>query len=188
MFTEDERAFLAQATRSTQIIVGAMAAGIVSLLIVVLTINFDRGAPRPKMPMLTYMAIALAPTALFVAMFFPGIVLRSQRQGILNGRPKLEASATSFGTNIPAGAEKVAPYVGGYQAAVILRSAILEGAAFFALVAYLLEGLWWSLATAALLLLFILAGVPTRARVEEAIKRERRAVEELHQMRAIDAR
>lgn len=188
MFTEEERALLAQATRTMQVIVGALAAGIVSLLIVVLAISFGRAAPPPEMPMLTYMALALFPVAILVATLFPGVVLRSQRQGILNGSPKLEASATGFSTRIPAGGDIVAPYIGGYQTAVILRSAILEGAAFFALVVYLLDGLWWSLAAAAVLLLYILAGMPTRSRAEEAVKREQRAVEELRQMRAIDAR
>jgi hypothetical protein len=52
----------------------------------------------------------------------------------------------------------------------------------------MLNGLWWNLGIAGVLVLFILAGFPTRSRANETIERERRTVEELRQVRAFDTR
>lgn len=188
MFTDDDRAFLARATRTLQIVVGALAAGVVSFLVAVLVINSGRAVQPPETPMLTYMAIAAAPAAILVAMLFPGVILRSQRQAILDGRQAYPPTASGSTAQVAPVAESIQTYLGGYQTALIIRTAILEGAAFFAIATYLLEGLWWSLVIAMVLLLLILAGFPTLSRAEDAIKRERRSVEELRQMRAIDAR
>jgi hypothetical protein len=187
MFTEDERAFLARATRTMQIIVGALAAGVISFFVVVLLIDSRGGAPPPEMPVLTYMALATAPAAILVATFFPGVVLRSQRQAILDGKSNFAAAGARGNTTTPAEG-RLMPLLGGYQTALIIRSAILEGAAFFALVAYMVEGKWWSLAAAGVLLLFLLTGMPTLSRVADAVEHERRAIEEMRQMRSIDAR
>lgn len=187
MFTEEERAFLARVTRTMQIIVGALAGGVVMFFVAVLAITSGNPPKPPDTPMLSYMALAAAPAAILVAMFFPGFVLRSQRQAMLAGQPTLQAGSTG-GRPLPEAEQKLMPFVGGYQTALIIRSAILEGAAFFCLVAYMIEGQTWSLVGAGVLLLFILTGVPTRSRIEDAVERERRAIEELRQMQMIDAR
>jgi hypothetical protein len=188
MFTDDERAFLARATRTLQIVVAALAGGVLSFLVVAIVINSGRAVQPPETPILTYMAIAAAPAAILVATLFPGVVFRSQRQAILDGRQSFPPSDSDSTAQLAAVAESIQTYFGGYQTALIIRSAILEGAAFFAVASYLLEGLWWSLVVAVVLLLFILAGLPTQSRAEDVVERERRAVEELRQMRAIDAR
>ena len=188
MFTDDDRAFLTRATRTLQIVVGAMAAGVLTFLVVALVINSGRAVQPPEMPMLTYLAIAAAPAAILLATLFPGIVLRSHREAVLQGgqiSPPTDSVSTA---QVVAASESIQTFFSGYQMAHIIRSAILEGAAFFATATYLLEGLWWSLVVAVVLLLYILAGFPTRSRAEDAVERERRAVEELRQMRAIDAR
>lgn len=187
MFTEEERAFLARATLTMQIIVGALAAGVVMFFLVVLVMTVGNPPQPPDVPMLSYMSLAAAPAAILVALLFPGIVQRSQRQAILDGKPTLKAGPVG-GPPLPAAEEKLMPFVGGYQTALIIRSAILEGAAFFCLIAYTIEGQTWSLVGAVVLLLFVLAGVPTRSRVEDAVEREQRAIEEARQLRAIDAR
>lgn len=188
MFTEEERAFLTRATRTLQIIVGALAAGVLSFLVVVLVVNSTRAVRPPETPILTYMAIAAAPAAILAATLVPGFVLRGQRQSILDGSTPSPPASSGASIQPDSATASFQTYFGGYQTALIIRSAILEGAAFFALVACLQEGLWWSLVVAMVLLLFILAGFPTGSRVAEAVEREQRAVEELRQMRAIDAR
>jgi len=188
MVKDDERAFLAQAIRTLQIVVAAMAAGVLSFLVVALMINAGRAMQPPDMPILTYMAIAAAPAAIVVATLFPGVVLRSQRQAILDGRQAFPTSDSGSIAQSADIADSTQTYFGGYQTALIIRSAILEGAAFFAVTSYLLESMWWSLVVAVVLLLFILVGFPTQSRAEDAVERERRAVEELRQLRAIDAR
>ncbi|MGD9634290.1 MAG: hypothetical protein AB7G28_03160 [Pirellulales bacterium] len=187
MFTEEEKAFLARITRTMQIIVGAMAAGVVSFFVAVLFITANKAQQPPEMPMLSYMAIAIAPAAILVALLYPGFVRRRERKAIVSGTTASNAVSPS-GTPLTYVEQQLMPLVGGYQTALIIRSAILEGAAFFALVTYMIEGQTSSLIAAGMLLLFILAGMPTRGRVEEAVGHERRAIEELRQMGAVDAR
>lgn len=54
-----------------------------------------------------------------------------------------------------------------YQTRMVLGLALLEGAAFFNLVAYLLEGHWWSLAVTAGLVALMLSAFPTRGRLTQ---------------------
>ena len=187
MFTEEERAFLARATLTMQIIVGSLASGVVMFSAVALFLATQQPKPVPDVPLLTYMSIAAAPAAILAALTIPGLIMRNQRQAIAAGRPTLKAGSIG-GTPLAEAEQSLGPFMGGYQTALIVRSAILEGPAFFCLMAYMLEGQAVSLVAAGVLLLFILSGMPTRSRVEEAIQRQRRAVDELRQMEAIDAR
>jgi len=57
-----------------------------------------------------------------------------------------------------------------YQTRMIVGLALLEGAAFFNLVAYLIEGRWWSLAVTAVPLAFMLAAYPTRTRIRQWVE------------------
>lgn len=54
-----------------------------------------------------------------------------------------------------------------YQTRMIIGLALLEGAAFFNLVAYLVEGHWWSLAVTAGLVALMLSAFPTRGRLTQ---------------------
>lgn len=60
--------------------------------------------------------------------------------------------------------------IGLYVTRLIIGYAVLEGAAFFNLIAYLLEGNWWSLAIAAALVALMLAAYPTRARIRQWVE------------------
>lgn len=187
MFTNEERAFLAQATQTMQIIVGALAAGVVLFFLVTLVVAANGERQVPETPLISYMAIAATPMAILMALIVPGVVMRSHREAIVAGNATSQEEAASV-PPLPAEEEKLLPLMGGYQTALILRTAILEGAAFLCLTAYMLEGQAWVLIGAGLLLLFMLAAMPTRSRVEDAIERERQAANELRQMRVIHGR
>jgi len=186
MFTEEERASLARVTRTMQIIVGSLATGVVMFSAVTLMLAAQQPKPAPDVPLLTYLSIAAAPAAILAALTIPGFLVRHQRQAILGGEPTLNVGSIGAAPLTEA-EQNLGPYIAGYQTALIIRSTILEGAAFFALMAFMLEGQTMSLVAAGVLLLFILSGVPTRSRVEETIERQRRAVNELSELRAIDA-
>jgi branched-subunit amino acid transport protein len=187
MFTEEENAFLARATLAMQIIVGSLASGVVMFSAVALFLATQQPKPAPDVPLLSYMSIAAAPAAILAALTIPGLIMRSQRQAIVAGRPTLKAGSIG-GIPFAEAEQSLGPFMGGFQTALIVRSAILEGAAFFCLMAFMLEGQTASLVAAGVLLLIILSGMPTRSRVEETIQLQRRAVDELRQMEAIDAR
>jgi hypothetical protein len=185
MSTDDDKAALAQATLTMQIIVGAMAAGVIMFMIVTLVVSAGEEGEPPETPMLTYMSLAVAPAAILVALLFPGVLVRSQREAILSNT----ALQPEAGASPAADAQPTRMLlVGGYQTALIIRTAILEGAAFFSLIAFMLEGQAWILIVTGVLLLFILSGLPTQSRVEDAIEREQRAIDELRAVRGIDAR
>ena len=60
-----------------------------------------------------------------------------------------------------------------YQTRLIVALALLEGAAFFNLVALVLEHQWWSLAIAGGLVLIMLGDFPTRTRIQHWIETQR---------------
>jgi hypothetical protein len=60
------------------------------------------------------------------------------------------------------------PY-GAYQTRMIMKLALLEGAAFFNVICTVIEHNWWSLGIAGLLVGWMLTNFPTRSRVERWI-------------------
>jgi hypothetical protein len=58
---------------------------------------------------------------------------------------------------------------------MIVRIAVLEGAAFFNVICSIIEHNWWSLGIAGLLVGWMLTNFPTRNRVERWIAEQRRA-------------
>ncbi len=187
MLTEDERAYLARATRTMQIIVGALAWGIVSFLVVVLFLVPGAQGPPPDSAFMTYLSVVVALASLIAALIVPGIVLRSHRQGFVAGNSPIAASI-QVGANPTLAKRELGPLALSYQTALIIRSAFLEGGAFFCLVAFMIERQTLSLVAAAAMLLFLLAGFPTRSKVEDAIESQRTTIEQLRGMEPIDAR
>jgi hypothetical protein len=181
MLSDEQRAYLARATLTMQIIVGALAAGVILFGGIVLALRPLQGGAPLDGSLLTYMAAGAAFMALVAAMVIPSVLLRSQRQAIVAGTSTLVAGSIG-GEPLPEAHRELGPLVAVYQTCLIIRSAILEGAAFFALVAYQLEQQPLSLAAAGMLLLFLLAKFPTRSKVEDAIESERTTIAQLRQM------
>ena len=125
-----------------RIIAGAMTFGVVAFATVAIVLRL--GEPAEAARLLSLIGA------------IGGFVLVLVRQlivGLLGGR------AASLKPGQPYGA--FAPYV----SRMIVGLAILEGAAFFNLVCYLIEGHWWSLAVVGVLLVLMLAAFPTRTRL-----------------------
>jgi hypothetical protein len=57
-----------------------------------------------------------------------------------------------------------------FQTRMIVGLALLEGAAFFNLVAFMTEGHWWTLIVVAVLLVWMLASFPTHGRLKQWIE------------------
>lgn len=66
----------------------------------------------------------------------------------------------------------------GYQTSLIIGLALFEGAAFFNLIAFLVEGQMFSLAVAVVLIAAIIMALPTVGRVQDWIDARRRHDEE----------
>ncbi len=64
-------------------------------------------------------------------------------------------------------------FFGVYQTRTIIRAALLEGGAFFCLVANVVTHLWWTLAMAFALLAVIAIFFPTRGRFDDWVRDQR---------------
>ena len=105
----------------------------------------------PGDPLLAYMAVGFSLFALVASTAVPAVV----------GSQKLR-QFESLGSNI-----SVMDLFGVMQTRVILRSAILEGAAFFCCIAYMVTALWWALVAALALIAVMAIFFPTRGRFDD---------------------
>jgi hypothetical protein len=148
--------------RTLQIICGALAAGVIAFLVVVLVL---RGAPdaAAEPGVVSYFSIGFFLVILLVAMIVPRAILHSQLAQIARGtwKPPQQLSA-----NYDVSSESAKLLI-AYQTHLIMRLALLEGAAFFALVAYQMEGHWLALGVAICALALLLFQFPARGRVED---------------------
>jgi hypothetical protein len=143
--------------RTMQIIVGALAFGVVNFLVVALWIVLSGNDPPVVPPSLTYVAIGAAVIAVVASFVVPSIIA-----GPLKRQMATDESASSLPV--------VTRHAAVYQTMLIIRCAILEGAAFFCLVSYLVEHHIAGPVAATLLLLVIVAQIPTHSRLESWIE------------------
>jgi hypothetical protein len=160
MLDEQQTAELRPIVRTMQIIVGVLALGVVNFMVIaVVIIASQQGAAnavRGDTPIITYAALAAAVTAIFAAFLVPNLFAGGLRKSFANAPEKNEIrSAAQI-----------------YQTLLIIRCALLEGAAFFCLVSYMLERQTITLAASLMLLVFLLTQFPTLSRVEAWVENE----------------
>jgi hypothetical protein len=162
-----------------QTIVGALAAGVAAFfVVVVLVAGRDQRIVPPGQPLIANIAVGVT-IAIFAAWaFVPNIIAGKMRQSIVEDKKPHPAARLSGG----AGLGDIGPLSAAYQTRLIIGAALLEGAAFFNLVAYLLERQSLSLIAAGVLLLVILSQIPTVSRLEEWTERELATIEQMRQM------
>jgi hypothetical protein len=158
-----------------QIVAAAMAGGVLIFLAVVVILVWQKDGGRPDGRLLTYIAVAFAIVAVFAWSIVPSVIAGQLRQPIVDG------SATRRGSKSDHGAESgnIRPLTAIYQTRLIIGSALLEGAAFFCLVAYLLERQPLSLVVAVLFCLLLVSQIPSVARVESWVAGEVAIIEQL---------
>jgi hypothetical protein len=159
-----------------QIILGALASGLTTYLVVVLVI---RGLPEAggEPGLLTYCSIGFFLMMLVASSIVPRVIVQAHVGQISRGAWK----PTSNSANVDFSSESM-QLLAVYQTQAIVRWAMLEGAGFFALTAYQLEGHWLSMAAAMLALALLLLHFPTRGRAENWSQRQREHVKVLRQL------
>lgn len=149
-----------QVGRLSQIIAGALMMGVVMFAVIVLVvINPGPAQPvdNPGQPILTWMAAGMAAVMLGMRAIVPALVASAgTRQALANGGDLREA---------------LAPV---YQTRTIIGNAMLEGAAFFGLVSYLIERNWLSLCSAGTMLVVMAATFPSQSQFESWVEQTRR--------------
>lgn len=166
MLSEVQCNQLSPVLRTMQIIVGALALGIINfLLVVVFVIRPQDQAPHAGQPILTYMSVCASAAAVVASFIVPMVLAGSMRKSLP------DSSAVSNATGAT-GDANILPLVQVYQTLLIIKCAILEGAAFFCLIAHMIERQVITLAVAGVLLLVLLAQFPTRSRAETWVESE----------------
>jgi len=182
MLTDPQREFVRRVAQTLQIIVGAMAAGVIMFLGVTIFLASQKvEVPPPAVPVVTYAAIGMTIVSVVAWLFVPGIASGNMRKALVEGRAK----DWGLVKNLPNAAEvgDIAPLAAVYQTRTIISVAVLEGAAFLAIMAYMLEHQVISLCLAVALLLLILSQIPSKSKVESWLESERIAIDQLRQMR-----
>jgi hypothetical protein len=174
MLSPEERQAVSGVTRTLQIIVGALIAGVITFLLVVVFATQPADGDRPAN--LALIGVAFAVVAAVAAASAPRLMAAQSRSALVTGRP---ASGAAPG-NLPAG--DAGMLLGGFQVRRIIAAAILEGAAFFNVFAYQTERQTYTLGIIAALLCGLLALIPLRPLVEQWLERELRTIKELRDL------
>ncbi len=174
MLDSRQQEHIGRFTRTLQIIIGALALGVAGFAMVVLWLQPERAAVAGR-HINSLIASSMAVVALMASMIVPRVIGASMRRAIAAGKP--------LGQNIPAPVATELGDVGAltavYQTTRIVAAAILDAAACYNLVAYMLEQQSINLVFAAALLVAILGKFPTRGTVEYWLNNELKQIEEL---------
>lgn len=158
--------------RTAQIIVAALVMGVVSFGVVV--VSGIAGGQGGQGNTLTLLAVGFAAADLVLCLLVPQLLAAAQRRKIAAGT----WGSTSAPSQGPAPDTDTGKLAIVYQTKLIIGAAMLEGGCFLALLAYMLERQLPSLVVAGVLLLALLAHLPTYGRVEAWIEEQLRRVEE----------
>jgi len=163
--------------RTLQIIVAAMTAGCVLFLLLALIF---RGPPAAvaQIPVLTYILSAMALMLVGMRLVVPRIVVAQARAAIRRGIGQSGEDHALDPTPPPDEALNVAKLVGVYGTRTILAAAMLEGAVFMLLVAYLVEGSALSLGFAVVLIAALTAHFPTASGAAAWVEEQARLLDE----------
>lgn len=175
---------LKPAILTLRIIVVALATGVVAFAVAAIVIRMQQAqAPAIEAAgLLTILGIAAAPVAFVLSRFVPGLFAGKARRQIASGQFGPPGGANPDQTGGPQSSLVQLGDDGKlfmvYQTKTILAIALIEGAAFLNIIAFLLEGSPIALGLGLLLALVIVALFPRTSRVVEWIASQRRLMAE----------
>ena len=176
----ESSAALAGPIRAIQIICGAISMGpLVFLLIVIFAIPPGAAGALAGPPVITYAAIAFALIVMAVRAPLINMMVSRERKQIAQGLYR--SSDGRMAGDFIANTGDAGRLFLVYQKRMIFGAAMLEGCTFFLIIAYLIERTPYALAGAILLLLALLAQIPTRANIERWIEEQYQLIEKERQ-------
>jgi hypothetical protein len=209
MATFNDQDYIGKITRTSQILVGALVAGVLIFLAIAWFVDVGPVAPAPAGPgaaqgaapgnapgagaagdaafvarLLTYMAVCWAAVAIALSFLVPALVAKQQRRQIASGTWAPPTQQGGRGSQIRpeswnTDSGKLAAV---YQQQLIIGAALVEGAAFFTGVAYMLGRDPIALGVALLLVAMLVLQFPTIQRVERWIDGQQEKLTEDRQM------
>jgi hypothetical protein len=168
-----------------QIIVAALVAGCGFFLVIVLAVGGpaagNAGDERPLV--VSYLALAFLVAVIAARCIVPVVIVRTGRRNIAQGTfPTTQTPARDEPQPSPSPERDAAMLLTLFQAKTIVGAALIEGVAFFMLIAYMVERFTPILAVAVVLILVIAAHMPTRSGVVHWIEDQLRLVDEERSM------
>lgn len=182
--TSDLAQRLNPAIMTLRIIVVALVTGVVAFGVAAIVIRMQQAAApaNDAAELLTILGIAAALLALLLSRFVSGLFVANSRRQIASGQ---FGSPAGSSLNQTGGPQSSPGQLGDddklftvYQTKTILSAALLEGAGFFNIVAFLLGGSPIALGLGLLLALAIASLFPRTSRVVEWIESQRRLMAE----------
>ena len=188
--------------RTAQVIVGALIAGVVFFAAVLFVVLRPSVQPLDGGTIVSGVMALFACAAAVAGFFVPGLFVRESSRKIAEGTWQSNMSQSSVmgmqqtkdvdgesegDGNTPRSSGPIRDADEGklhqvYLVKTIIGAALLEGGAFAALMAFLLEGQVYSVVLAGLLLLGIAFSFPTRTRLTDWLEQELRHVQEFRKM------
>jgi hypothetical protein len=183
MLSDPQRTYIRNVTRTLQILVGAMASGVLVFLVIAVFVRPSNGQPRApdSQPLITYIAIGMSLVIGAAWIIIPSAFERRMRESLI----KRDSKEWGIVKNLPNAEElgDAVPLANIYQTGTIIRVALLEGTAFLAGVAFMVERQPIALVIGGVLWLMILSHIPTVARVENWVATEIAELPQLREMR-----
>ncbi len=179
---ETSRHHMAARLRPLQVIVGMMVLGATAFLIVAAVVSGEVAASpgdTPVTPVLTYLCAGFGVVALIARMLIPGVMTTSARANIVKKR--VDSSATPAPKASSADGAVLTDVVQlctSYASVVVIRAAVVEGAALLAALAFLVERSPLSAVVAIVLILALLAQIPTHTVMAQWLDTELRHLEQ----------
>jgi hypothetical protein len=167
-------------TRTCQLIHGAMVIGVVVFLVLVTLVLPDMIGPvgaqgagaAPATPLLTFIASSLGAVGLAMSFIVPGVFVNSVRRQAARGDWPGAAVGKAVATGKDALADAPRRLLPLYQTQLIVGAAFLEGTAFLATIASMVERNPIALGTAIVLLGTLIARFPTADRINAWLERQ----------------
>lgn len=171
MLTEAQREQIVQSTRTLQIIVVAIFSGAATFLGIALALGSGISSDEW---LLSYLALAAAFVCALLAIIIPSMIVAQLT--------RVERQEEPLPNSSPETKDPFASLLALNQTRIIVRTAILEGAAFLCIIAYFSEGHRITVVAAVALLVLILLQFPTLFGVEAWVTRELESREQLRQL------
>jgi hypothetical protein len=185
MSVPDRETLIAQYTRVLQIIVAAQVAGLLFFLGIILFLNLQKPGKAPgQVPstsILLPLAFVFAAAALVLAVVIPRALTANARRQIAEGtwRPNPQRNAPTPDVKEMSDEAKLAMV---YMNQKIVAVALNEGAAFFALILYLIEGNALALGLGLVLIATQIVRFPTREKMEQWIDQQAGLIQQERQL------
>jgi hypothetical protein len=152
-----------------QIIIGAMVGGVLLFAVIAVVVRssmVEAGGTR----IISIIAIAVALSSAVASLIIPKSIAA---QKLALARPKANTESNAGRQQDFSGG--VVDWLAIYQTRMIVHAALLESAAFFLLIAYLVEGMILDPLVAAIYLLALAALFPTRQKIERWMEEQKQA-------------